>query len=45
MTAKEVSDPASCEIHMLSHAVQKVVLLLRLLGHVNKEVKCVLPQH
>ena len=45
MTAKEVSDPASCEIHMLSHAVQKVVLLLRLLGHVNKEVKCVLPHY
>ena len=45
MTVKEVSDSASSEVDMLSHAVQESVLLLRLHGRENKEVKCDLPHH
>jgi len=45
MTVKKVSDSASSEVDVLSHAVQQIMLLQRLFGHVNKEVKCVLPHH
>lgn len=30
---------------MLSHAIQHITFLVRLSGHVNKEVKCVLSHH